>query len=102
VRISSTLEGVLLYLFIIMIIEAYLSVINYTENFIFHLSSSASYTDGIVGFISLGLNVLDHLMIRYFAFVVHLRRSRNMLWLYISCLYTSKKPIKVKQSHYRP
>ena len=85
-----------------MIIEAYLSVINYTENFIFHLSSSTSYTDGIVGFISLDFSVLDHLMIKYFAFVVHLRRSWNMMWLYISCLYTSKKSVKLKQSHYRP
>jgi len=57
------------------IIEAYLSVINYTENFIFHLSSSTSYTDGIVGFISLVFNVLDHLMIRYFAFVVHIKEA---------------------------
>jgi len=100
---SSMLEGVFIvpvYVLqlIILIVEAYLSVINYTENFIFLLSSSTSYTDGIVGFIFLDFNVLDHIMIRYFAFVVHLRRSRNMVWLYISCLYTPKKPISLCNS----
>jgi len=63
---------------VIVIIEDYLSVINYTENFIFHLSSSISYADGIVGIISLDFNVLDQLMIRYFACVLHLRRSGHM------------------------
>jgi hypothetical protein len=78
-----------------MIIEAYPFVINYTKNFIILLSSSTSYTDGIVGIISLDFNVLYQPLNRYFAFVVYLRRSGNMAWLYISCLYTSQKPINL-------
>jgi hypothetical protein len=80
------------------ITEAYLSVINYIENFLFLFASSISYTDGIVGIISLDFNVLDQLLIKYFTFVVHLRRSGNMMWLYISCLYTYKKPISLCNS----
>ena len=77
---------------IIVIIKAYLSVINYTENFIFHLSSTISYTDEIVGNISLDFNVLDQLLIRYFAFVMLLRRSGNMMWLFIH-IHEAHKPV---------
>lgn len=56
---------------IVVIIEAYLSAIDSTGNFIFHLSSLTSYTDGTVGIISLDFNVLDQLLVRYFTFVIH-------------------------------
>jgi hypothetical protein len=52
----------------------------------------------LLGIIGLDFNVIGKLLITYSAFVMYLRRSGNVVWLYIRHLYTLRKPVSVSNS----
>jgi hypothetical protein len=53
---------------------------------------------GLLELITLDFNVIDRRLIRYFAFHMFVRRNGNIVWLYISCIYTLRKCVSLSNS----
>jgi hypothetical protein len=84
---------------LVVIIKAYHSNPLYREFYLKLFCECQLHTQiELLGIISLDLNVIDQLLIRYSVFVMYLRRNGNVVWLYISCLYTLRKPMSVSNS----